>query len=220
MLDEINANQYLDRIDVETNKSYATIEEMIEEAKALGCDGIVNCTGMGSKQVCNDESLVGARGVLLHYDRYSCAWREDEQMENISLEARKGGTMKDSVILIEEPPFGTETTPCYMIPRGAIIAVGGTCLEGDEERSIRKSERKTVIENARTMGINTDISQPVGEWVGFRPCRPTCRLELDEDVTISSSGSSGVRVVHSYGYGGSGWTVFAGVAKEAALLLR
>jgi len=218
MLDEIKANQYTDHVDVETNKYYTTIEEMIDEAKALGCDGIVNCTGLGSKQLCNDESLVGARGVLLHYDRASCAWREEIQ-ESVSSETETS-TMKDSIIMIVDPPFGTETMPCYMIPRGDIIAVGGTYLEGDKEGSIRESERERVIACAHIMGIDVDKSEPVGEWVGFRPYRPTSRLEVDEEVTSSTSSRSGVKVVHSYGYGGSGWTVFVGAAKEAASLLQ
>ena len=191
-------------MNVETNKHYSTLEEMIREAKNIGCDGLVNCTGLGSRQLCGDESLVGARGVLLQYDRASCSWAE------------KGEEKQESVILIEEPPFGSETTPCYMIPRGDIIAVGGTYLEGDEERSVRESERQALLENARIMGIDTSKSKPVGDWVGFRPYRPTCRLEVDEEA----SHASGVKVVHSYGYGGSGWTVFCGAAREAADLLE
>jgi len=212
MLEEIETNQYTDHVDIETNKYYTTIEEMIDEAKALGCDGLVNCTGMGSKQLCNDNSLVGARGVLLHYDRASCVWREKQ--EPVSTE-KNAEAMQDTVILIEEPPYGSETMPCYMIPRGDVIAVGGSYLEGDEERSIRQTERERVIENAQAMGMDVEKSKHVGEWVGFRPSRPTSRLEVDEKV----SSTSGVKVVHSYGYGGSGWTVFVGAAREAASLM-
>ncbi|KAL7537363.1 hypothetical protein ACHAXR_007768 [Thalassiosira sp. AJA248-18] len=209
MLEEVKSNQYTDHVDVETNKRYSSINEMIEEAKARGCDGLVNCTGMGSKQLCGDTSLVGARGVLLHYDRASCVRREKQEYMTTNV-------VKDSVILIEEEPFGSETMPCYMIPRGDIIAVGGTYLEGDEESSIRQCERERIMNNAHIMGIDTDKSKAAGEWVGFRPYRPTSRLEVD---TEASSMSGGVKVVHSYGYGGSGWTVYVGAAKEAASLL-
>ena len=211
MLEEIKSSQYTDHVDVETDKYYKTMEEMIEEARAQGCDGIVNCTGMGSKQLCGDTSLVGARGILLQYDRGTCKWRQDSCLDGVS------GGVKDSVILIEEPPLGSETTPCYMIPRGDIIAVGGTYLEGDKEVSIRQSERERVLENARSMGIDVVKSTPKSEWVGFRPYRPTCQLEIDKSLSLASAG---IRVVHSYGYGGSGWTVFVGAAKDAAALLE
>jgi hypothetical protein len=52
--------------------------------------------------------------------------------------------------------------------------------------------------------------------VGFRPYRPTARLGVDEKL----SSLSGVTVVHSYGYGGSGWTVFVGVASDNIHLLE
>lgn len=204
MLGAIKVHQNTDHVDVETNRFYSTMEEMISDAKLLGCDGVVNCTGLGAKRLCEDASLIGARGVLLHYDRASCVWKEE-----------RSGSVKESVITIEEAPFGSETMPSYMIPRGNIIAVGGTYLEGDEEASIRQSEKERVIGNAQALGIDTNKCQPVGEWVGFRPYRPTSRLEIDEEL----SSSSGIRVVHSYGYGGSGWTVFVGAAKEAASLL-
>ena len=102
-----------------------------------------------------------------------------------------------------------------MIPRGDIIAVGGTYLEGDGEKSIRNSERERIMQNAHIMGIDIDKTKPVGEWVGFRPFRPTSRLEVEEEI----SAASGIRVLHNYGYGGSGWTVFVGVAREAAALI-
>lgn len=207
MLDQVKSNQYTDHVDVETNKYYGTIEEMVLEAKAMGCDGLINCTGMGSKHLCNDNTLVGARGVLLHYSRRSCKWINAKG---------SGDTKRDAVILIEEEPFGSETMPCYMIPRGEVIAVGGTYLEGDQEKEIRPAEIERLMENAHKMGINVEESKPVGEWVGFRPYRPTSRLEVDEEL----SSTSGIRVVHSYGYGGSGWTVFVGAAKEAASLIR
>lgn len=215
MLDEIKANEYTDHVDVETDIFYTNIEELVIVAKAHGCDGLVNCTGLGSKLLCDDASLIGARGILLHYDRASCVWEEKSRGSNSSDED-KTNTIQDPVITISEPPFGSETMPCYMIPRGDIIAVGGSYLEGDEEMRIRASERKRVLENAKNMGIDTEKSRCVSDWVGFRPYRPTARLEVDEKL----SSLSGVTVVHSYGYGGSGWTVFVGVASDNVHLLE
>ena len=108
--------------------------------------------------------------------------------------------------------MGSDTDPCYMIPRGNIIAIGGTYLEGDNTTDIREAERENIVHNAQSMGIDIQKSKPVSEWVGFRPYRPTSRLELEQI-------KNGVKVVHSYGYGGSGWTVFAGVARDAASLM-
>ena len=206
MLQEIKMHKHANFIDVETNKYFKTMNEIVTEARALGCDGVVNCTGLGSRALCLDEALVGARGVLLHYDRYNPSlWRE----------ASKDDThLKDSAVTIEEKPYGSETTPCYMIPRGDKLVVGGTYLVGDEEECVRESEREMLLKNAQTLGIDTANNDPVGEWVGFRPYRSSVRLEIDNDLT-----QSGMRVVHNYGFGGSGWTVYVGAAKEAASLI-
>lgn len=214
MLNEIIANEYTDNVDVETGVYYTNLEELIIEAKARGCDGLVNCTGLGSKILCNDSSLIGARGILLHYDRATCVWDENGR-ECISSDEVKTSPLQNSVITISEPPFGSETMPCYMIPRGDTLVVGGSYLVGDEEVGIRSSERGRILENAQNMGIDTKKSMCVSEWVGFRPYRPTMRLEVDE----KSSLLSGVTIVHSYGCGGSGWTVFVGVASDNANLL-
>eukprot|EP00957_Ditylum_brightwellii_P022212 1676060-Ditylum_brightwellii.AAC.1 len=56
-------------VNVKTGKYYATVREMINEAINLGCDTVVNCTGLGSRDLCSDPTVVGARGVLLHFDR-------------------------------------------------------------------------------------------------------------------------------------------------------
>ena len=111
MVKELESSEYTEDICFDGEK-YNSIQEMINAARNLGCDSLVNCTGLGSRHVCSDESLIGARGVLLQFERTSCEW--DIQPNS-----------KDAVIMIEEPPFGSETAPCYMIPRGDIIAVGG-----------------------------------------------------------------------------------------------
>lgn len=200
MVQEVESSEYAEDVNFDSNE-YTDIQEMVEDAKKYGCDSLVNCTGLGSRELCADASLVGARGVLLQFDRTSCHW--DIQPES-----------NDSVIMIEDPPFGSETAPSYMIPRGNIIAVGGTYLEGDVERAIRPDEMAKIMQNARTMGINVEKTKSPDQWVGFRPYRPSVRLEIDEEYS-----KKGVKVVHQYGFGGSGWTVFVGAAKEAVSLL-
>ena len=96
--------------------------------------------------------------------------------------------------------------------------VGGSYLEGDSEPGIRKAERDVLLKHAELLGIDTQKTQPIGEWTGFRPYRPTSRCEIDEKY---DGIDQDVRIVHNYGYGGSGWTVYAGCAREAAeLVLR
>ncbi len=164
MLDEIKSNQHTKLVNVETGKYYSNLDEMVDEAKKLGCDILVNCTGLGSQKLCNDNSMIGARGVLMQYDRTSCIWDGHHEESDCVTDA----SLQDSVIMIESPPYGSETHPCYMIPRGDIIAVGGTYLEGDGETNVRSEERDKILKNARVMGIDTEKSRHIGNWVGYR----------------------------------------------------
>jgi D-amino-acid oxidase len=91
--------------------------------------------------------------------------------------------------------------------------VGGSYLEGDSRVEISEPEYQRLLENAKLLGIDVNQSPPKSKWVGFRPYRPCTKCEVDKtfrDVTL----------VHSYGHGGSGWTINVGVAKETATLLN
>jgi D-amino-acid oxidase len=203
MLDEIKSNPLLEDLNIEMDKGYSSLEEMVEDAKILGCDSVVNCTGLGAGAICNDSNLFGGRGALLHYDR-SCLRRE-----------YSGHDLKhDACILTEEGDWGTSVEPCYMIPRGDILVVGGSYKEQSHKQTIENDERKRLEKNAWTLGVDTDKVESTNEWVGWRPCRSVVRAEVENSIDTAN-----IKVVHSYGVGGSGWTVFSGLAKEAVRLL-
>lgn len=201
MLDEVLSHPLTHDVNVEMDQGgYLSLEDIVDDARALGCDAVFNCTGMGSSKLCKDESLVPGRGILLHYDRNCARHGLDE------------ATMKyDTAILTEDGPWGSPTDPLYIIPRGDVFVVGGSYHEGDTGAAITAAEKKRLVENATLMGINTSLSSPVHEWVGFRPARQTIRMEKQS--------MHGVQVVHSYGHGGSGWTAYVGVAKNSVALL-
>jgi D-amino-acid oxidase len=209
LLEEIKTQGNNNDVDVETGVYYQSIPDLIEEARKHKCDTVVNCTGLGAAQICQDSYLVGGRGVLLQYDRASCVRLPHPPNEDPLL-AAPPEQLHDACVMVDSPPFGSNEYPCYMIVRGDTIVVGGTYLEGDYETTIRPQERERLLENARILGIDTDACQPKGEWVGIRPYRELTRCEVDTDYK-----TEGIRLVHSYGTGGSGWTVYAGMAKDA-----
>jgi len=211
MLEQVEAHPLTQEVTLEIDKPYRSIDEMVHAAKSLNCDALVNCTGLASRKLCNDKSLYPGRGVLLQYDR-NCA-------RHPSLEVPKedGSPMRDVWVMIEDPPYASDVDPVYMIPRGNIIAIGGTYYENDYEMHMRPQERERLLLNASLMGIDTSRAKPIGEWVGFRPCRPTVRLDLDQQY--QSDVNDQIKIVHNYGHGGSGWTVYVGAAKAAADLL-
>lgn len=196
-------------VNVETGREYESVQQLHDRASELGCGAVVNCTGLGARTICEDDQLVGARGVLLHFDRPRCVRKPDVA------ESSLGNNIHDAVITTEAI-WGSDTMPCYLIPRGDTIVVGGSYLEGDTELSIRIDERERLLQNGINMGIDVEKSKIIGEWTGFRPFRETVRCEIETGVAFSKNG---IKVVHSYGYGGSGWTVYVGAAKECADLV-
>jgi len=199
-------------VDVETGVYYESSEELLDEAKKFECDTVVNCTGMGASKLCRDTELVGARGVLLVYDRASCTRLSCDDDYGQGQQEQ----LHDACVFADELPWGTPDLPSYMIARGDDIVIGGTCLPGDDEPTIRPHERTRLLETARLLGIDTEACQPKDEWVGFRPVRPKIRCEIDKTF---NNAQSDVRLVHCYGTGGSGWTIYTGLAKEVTRLV-
>lgn len=207
-------------VNVETGVYYQSEEDLFEEAKNLGCDAIVNCTGMGASELCEDSQLIGARGVLLKYNRDACKRLDDKEDGDRSLSAGMD-QLHDACIFADEAPWGTPDYPSYMIVRGEEIVIGGTCLKGDTETKIRPQERARLLETARLFGIDTNACKPKEEWVGFRPYRQEVRCEVDVKYSKNNTKMDydGIRLVHCYGTGGSGWTIYTGLAKEATRLV-
>eukprot|EP00934_Nitzschia_sp_Nitz4_P004003 Nitzschia sp. Nitz4//scaffold364_size14896//8962//10095//NITZ4_008910-RA/size14896-processed-gene-0.10-mRNA-1//1//CDS//3329549276//3993//frame0 len=207
MLQEVQEHPDSD-VNVETNEYYESIDHVLDEARSLGCNKVLNATGLGSKALCDDPDIFPARGVLLNYDRTTCTRQESVH------QSEHGEMLNDAAIFAELPPWGTNEHPAYMIPRSDVIVVGGTYLEHDTEPQLRPEEREQLYRNAKNLGVDTDKVQPMKEWTGFRPYRTSTRLEIDSEKSADD-----IRLVHSYGMGGSGWTVFAGTAKDATDLL-
>ncbi|KAL7562668.1 hypothetical protein ACA910_006359 [Epithemia clementina (nom. ined.)] len=204
LLDELKTVHGAD-VNVETGTKYESLQHLRDSASDLNCDMVINCTGLGSRTLVPDPSLIPARGAILQFERDSCVWRSPITADGINT--------NDAVMSAFEKPWGSETHPAYLIPRGSTIVVGGTYLEGDEEPSVRVEERQQLLKNAENFGIDVQSSELKGEWVGFRPFRSPVRCEFHNDGNDSSSGNR-IPIFHSYGYGGSGWTVDVGAAKE------
>mmetsp|Transcript_23700 Transcript_23700/g.36603 ORF Transcript_23700/g.36603 Transcript_23700/m.36603 type:complete len:393 (+) Transcript_23700:149-1327(+) len=212
MLQEIESYEIAD-IDVETNHEYQSVEEMVEDAKNFNCNSVVNCAGLGARNICSDDAknMVGARGIILHFDRKNCIRRTMSPEEEYLFQ-------NDASISVGEGLWGSETEPAYVIPRGDILVVGGSFLKDDSTSEISPEERERLLWNANNLaGIDVTKSKPIGEWTGFRPYREAgIRCEVDQ---VYTGVTSDMKVVHNYGHGGSGWTTYVGAAKEVAQLL-
>jgi len=226
-------------VNVKTGEEYESIDQMTDAARAMDCDALFNCTGLAAKDIAGCESssssqqeieeFVGGRGVTLRFDRRAACRRRGvrpvQQREGGGRGGGEGGSPPDGndgdgldnndcVVMTQDAPWAGENHPVYLIPRGDVLVVGGTMFKGDTYPDVRDEERKQLLLNAERMGIDTKSSPPVGEWTGFRPYRSKVRVELDDVYS-----DDGLKVVHNYGHGGSGWTINVGTARECVDLV-
>ncbi|MCA8949962.1 MAG: FAD-binding oxidoreductase [Planctomycetes bacterium] len=114
---------------------------------------VVNCTGLGARELCGDGSLVPVRGQVLCVD---------------AIELPHG--------LIDDTD---PAQPIYVLPRGGDVVLGGTAQRGVEDRDADPAATgaiRVACERHFPALAHTAIR---GVKVGLRPFRPAVRLEVD-----------------------------------------
>lgn len=152
-------------------KEIQTIEEATRESNV-----VVNCAGMGSRQLFNDQSLIPVRG------------------QTVKVKAKGFRTS----ILDDEGPNSLG----YIIPRSNDIVLGGTAQENDWDLSIRPADRADILRKAGNLNSNFAQVEIVREGVGLRPVRTSVRLEKEEcenATVIHNYGHGGAGFTLSWG---------------------
>lgn len=166
---------------------------------------VVNCTGLGAREVAGDTEIYAARGQVM---RIKANGYERALLDN----------------------YGPNHV-AYIVPRISDIVLGGTDVEGDERLEVDASLNPGILARCANMverdnpafaahlramrGKLLDGETPeeiVSFACGLRPARPTVRLEREEM-------GQGRVVIHNYGHGGAGVTLSWGCAAEVAALL-
>lgn len=133
---------------------------------------VVNCTGLGSRELFNDPSMYAARGQVVLV------------------------RAKDDVTVIQTDEHGKNSLG-YVVPRHRDIVLGGTYQVGNESLLVSAQDTADILRKTANMtsgALAADKIEILGEKVGLRPCRPEVRLEAER------FGGNRV-VVHNYGHG-------------------
>ena len=101
--------------------------------------------------------------------------------------------------------------PTHVFPRQNDIIVGGTYEVGVEEIDATEEIDNEIIDRATRMEPAIAGTKRIGAKSGFRPSRPTVRLEAET--------FEGKTIVHNYGHGGGGVTLSWGCANDVAQLV-
>jgi D-amino-acid oxidase len=141
-----------------------------------GEDLVVNCTGMGSRALMQDESLQPVRGQI--------AVIRTSQVRDILVDADE---------------------PIYLVPREDGCIVGGTYERNEWEEHPEPATIETILGRAPALFPGLDTSDILRTYAGLRPYRPTVRVEADptHPRLLHNYGHGGAGFTLSWGTAGS-----------------
>jgi D-amino-acid oxidase len=136
-------------------------------------DVVVNCTGLGAREVAKDAEVFGVRGQV--------------QVVNAP---------QVSSFFIDD------LTTTYIIPRVCDVVLGGTADEYVEENVVDPAAAASIRERCAQIVSGLEGAPVIANRVGIRPCRPAIRLErevVDGIRVVHNYGHGGAGVTLSWG---------------------
>ena len=116
-------------------------------------DVIINCSALGSQQLCNDKDLIPVRG-------------------QVGLLAPK----------IFGYIFLDNELPLYIVPRKDAIIIGGTYEAGVTDAVTETATIDRLFDNAYKVFPELRDQKIIGSWAGLRPYRPLVRVEREGKI--------------------------------------
>jgi len=136
-------------------------------------DLVVNCTGLGARELCHDGELFGVRGQVMVVD-----------------------APEVSAFCVDE------ATMTYIIPRLHDVVLGGTAEEHVYETRADEGSAASIREHCGRLMPVLSTATVRAHKVGIRPCRTAVRLELerlDGLPIVHNYGHGGSGVTVSWG---------------------
>jgi len=146
----------------------------VNDLKEVEGELIVNCVGLGARELCGDDDVRPARGQILFIDQDPGIGHYDQQPETLT----------------------------YTIPRSDVTVLGGTAQMDDWSLEIRDEDNETILEKVEAIWPDVDRSRIIGGTVGLRPSRTEVRLEeeeVDGRRVVHNYGHGGAGVTLSWG---------------------
>lgn len=145
-------------------------------AAFAGADAVVDCAGLGARELAGDRTLTGVRGQVVVVAQFGLTeWLLDQS---------------DPVRLT------------YLVPRGDSIVLGGTSEPGDEDLTVRTATAQAILARCGALVPAVAGARILAHRVGLRPARPGVRLETEfspDGPVVHCYGHGGAGVTLSYG---------------------
>ncbi len=175
----VDTRRYLEWLLARVVALGGTIEtrEVADLGQALAaCSVVVNCTGLGARDLCGDRELFPIRGQLVRV--------QDPGVAAVILDERTDGEIT------------------YVVPRGDDVVLGGTSEVGDEDMAVRPASAEAILARCVALAPGLADARVVAHVVGLRPGRSMVRLEAErigEGLVVHDYGHGGAGVTLSWG---------------------
>lgn len=153
-----------------TQKTLENFDEALNEF-----DVVVNCSGLGAKELCNDDRVYPVRGQVVRVEANGFEKVvSDESAQN----------------------------PAYVIPRFNDIVIGGTAQPHDYNLEINPEDTKSIMRAIESIAPELTKQKILQEKVGLRPARDKIRLEaetINGKLLVHNYGHGGAGFTLSWG---------------------
>ena len=150
------------------------VQSFVGDLSEVSGEVVVNCVGVGARELCGDEEVRPARGQVIFIDQDPGIGHFDQQPETLT----------------------------YTIPRSDVTVLGGTAQVDDWGMDIRAEDNDLILSKVEALWPELDRSRIIGGAVGLRPSRSEVRLEveyIDERKVVHNYGHGGAGVTLSWG---------------------
>jgi D-amino-acid oxidase len=147
---------------------------------ASAAEVIVNCTGLRARELAHDRTVQPVRGQHVVV--------ENPGLDEFFIDDRTA-----------------EEWICWFPHRDRVV-LGGVAQPGATAREPDPAVAERIVERCAALEPRLGSARVLGHQVGFRPARPSVRLEEER--------LSGATCIHNYGHGRSGVTLSWGCARE------
>ena len=174
------------------NRGGRVVEKHLHSLQELAgkYDVVVNCCGLGAKQLINDKLMTPIRGQVI---RVKAPWI--------------------TMFYFAENDDGSYV---YVIPVPDFVIVGGCKQVGDDDVTFRQSDHDDIWRRACKLFPSLERATQLGDWVGLRPARSPLRVEAE----VMQFPVGKLRVVHNYGHGSDGIALSYGTSAHAVRLVK
>jgi D-amino-acid oxidase len=143
-------------------------------------DIVVNCAGLGARELVGDTALHAIRGQVV-------------RVAQVGIER---------FLLDDYGPGGVT----YIVPRANDCVLGGTAEEGREELEPDPATARAIVERCAALEPRLRAAAILSHGVGLRPGRPAVRLEAEQwapgKLLVHNYGHGGAGVTLSWGCAG------------------